>query len=190
MSAMREKFEFIAVREDERIADDRRRSPRATCKYTAEFVDPGTGRTISGTVTDISQVGMRMRSGGKLRLRQKNNLRFYVWINGTLLKLSGSVVRQSTEGFLGIDFNIGGEILKERLDQTVREAAHRNLRLELRKRIVHEVTPPGQPTVRSISREFMRAGLTLHESLVAAKALQQSVSQKWILRRVATHLDG
>jgi len=186
---MREKFEVVTVREDEKLPDDRRRSPRASCEYTAEFVDPATGFTVRGTVRDISQVGMRVHTMGPVRLREPDDLKFYLWINGSLLKLSGSVVRQGLDGNLGVEFKAAGESLRDRLAHHVSEAAHRNLKLEMRSRFIDDVPLPPQPTVRTVARMFMRGHNTIHDGMSAAKSLQQSIGKKWIDRRVATHLN-
>ncbi len=183
----REKFEVVSIREDEHVVGDRRRAPRASCEYTAEFVDPGTGLTVRGTVLDISKTGMRVRTG-PVRLRETENLRFYVWVNGSLLKLSGSIARQTLEGHLGVEFKIAGDSLKDRVDHTVKEAAHRNLRMEVRTTYVEDLPAPQSPTRRTVARSFMRGGSSIHESMAAAKSLEQSVAKKWIDRRIATHL--
>jgi hypothetical protein len=131
---------------------------------------------------------MRVRTG-PVRLRETENLRFYVWVNGSLLKLSGSVARHTLEGHLGIEFKISGDSLKDRVQHTVREAAHRNLKVEFRTRVYEEIKPVEGHTRRSIARSFMRGGSGIHESLEAAKAMEQSVGKKWIDRRIATHLN-
>ncbi|MBM3270472.1 MAG: PilZ domain-containing protein [Candidatus Sericytochromatia bacterium] len=185
----REKIEVVSVREDQQIPGDRRKAPRASCEYTAEFVDPGTGLTVRGTVLDISQCGMRVRTMGPVRLRETENLRFYVWVNGSLLKLSGSIARQTLEGHLGVEFKIAGDSLKDRVQHTVREAAHRNLKMELRSTFVEDIPQPEEPTRRTVARSYMRGGAGIHESYAAAKALEQSVARKWIDRRIASHLN-
>ena len=185
----RERYRVVAVREDHLLPDDRRRAPRATCEYSAEFVDPGTGVTVRGTVMDISQVGMRLRTGGHVRIHEKENLRFYVWVNGSLLKLNGSVRRHTHEGHLGIEFHIDGEKLKSRVGQTVSQAAHRNLDFETRKEEFEDLAPRDQGTVRAAAQAYMRGGSTIHDGLAAAKAGHASVGGRWIGRRVASHFS-
>ena len=185
----REKFQFVAVREDDLLPDDRRRAARATCEYTAEFVDPGSGVTVRGTVLDISKVGMRIRTGDQVRLRETANLRFYVWVNGSLLKLSGSVRRQTSEGHLGIEFHVEGDKLKSKIGRTVSEAAHRNLDFTLKREVFEELRTSDSPTVRSVARSNMRAGSTIHDGLDAARSSQSSAGGRWIGRRVASHFD-
>jgi hypothetical protein len=155
----------------------------------AEFVDPGSGSTVRGTVLDISRVGMRIRTGGQVRLREFDNLRFYVWVNGKLLKLSGSVRRASSEGYLGIEFNVEGEKLKTRIGNTVEQAAHRNLDFKLKREVFDDLHPRETGTVRSVAREYMRGGSTIHDGITAAKSSQQSVGSRWTGRRVASHFD-
>lgn len=185
---MGEKYEAVAIREDQILPGDRRRHPRASCEYTAEFVDPGNGLTIKGTVLDISKSGMRVKTGGPTRLADPDHLRFYVFINGSMLKLSGAVVRQSPDGYLGVEFKSHGELLQDRLAQHVSDAARRNTKIEFRKRVVQEVATPEHPTRRSVARDYMRSGHTIHEGMAAARAVQQSGTRKWLDRRIATHL--
>ncbi len=186
---MGEKYEAITVREDDKLPGDRRRYPRASCQYTAEFVDPGSGRTIKGTVLDISQVGMRIKTLGATRLADPDHLRFYVFINGSMLKLSGAVVRQSADGYMGIEFRKQGESLQERVTQHVSDAASRNTKIEFRKRVYQDAAPPEAPTMRTVAQSYMRSGHTIHEGMAAARATQQSGSRKWLDRRIATHMS-
>lgn len=186
---MAEYIEPVVIREDELKPGDRREHPRASCEYSAEFVDPGTGLTIKATVLDISRGGMRLKTLGPARLAETERLRFYLFINGNMLKIHGDVVRQTPDGYLGIEFKSRGETLRNRLDEHVSDAARRNTRIEFRKRVYPDLTPPEQPTVRALARSIMRGGgHTIHEGMAAAKAVQQPGTRKWLDRRVATHL--
>lgn len=186
---MAEYIEPVVIREDEIKPGDRRVFPRATCEYSTEFVDPGTGLTIKGTVLDISRGGMRVKTVGPARIADTERLRFYLFINGSMLKIHGAVVRQSTDGYLGVEFKSRGDTMQDRLDRHVSDAAHRNTRIEFRTRVYEDLTPSEQPNMRAVARSIMRGGgHTIHEGMAAAKSVQQSGTRKWLDRRVATHL--
>lgn len=187
-SMKRERIHLIPIREDVRIRGDKRNAPRASCFLRVEWFDRGTGQTVAGTVLDISQDGMRIRLFEPTRLGQLVNIRFYVLVGKEMLVLFGAFVRQIDERELGIEFSFKGKILKDRVQGEVEAAAHRNLRFEVRTSVVYDPDAQDETSRHAKARSNRKQGRGVHESLDNIPLMHRSRLEKWIERRVATHL--
>lgn len=187
MENRREVHRAVVHREDALRPGDRRKAPRASCEFLVEFYDPGSGQNLKGTVLDISKSGMRVKTMGAVHLHDPENLKFFLWINGSMLKVSGAVVRRPGQDQLGISFRTRSELIKDRLADHVEDAASKNTRIDMVKQTYEIPTQRDKPTASDHAKGYMRSGMTMHDGLANAKAEQRFGSGKWISRRIASH---
>ena len=187
---MREKVEIVTHREDRLHEGDRRRAPRVEVRLKVEFSETESNHLIEGVVTDISRTGMRIRTVGQVRLCSSDNLRFWVYAGGGMIRVKGHVVRRPSNEEIAIAFDAAGKPAEDKVHEVVEDTAVKNLRFE---KVVHRYPEIGQRDKGGLSeaREMGRnLHMTLHDSVAMIKRHQTSAVDRWVDRRGTTHLDG
>ena len=187
---MREKVEIVTHREDRLEDGDRRRAPRVEVRLKVEFAESESNHLIEGVVTNISRTGMRIRTVGQVRLWGSDNLRFWVYAGGGMIRVKGHVVRRPSNEEIAIAFDAPGKPADDKVHEVVEDTAVKNIRFE---KVVHRYPELGQREKSGLSeaREVGRhLHLTLHDSVAMIKRHQSSGIDRWLDRRATTHLDG
>ncbi len=187
---MREKVEIVTHREDRLEDGDRRRAPRVEVRLKVEFAESESNHLIEGVVTDISRTGMRIRTVGQVRLWNSDNLRFWVYAGGGMIRVKGHVVRRPSNEEIAIAFDAPGQPAAEKVEEVVDDTAVKSLRFE---KVVHQY-PEMDPRDKGGLSEARQMGrnlhMTFHDSVATIKRHQSSGVDRWLDRRATTHLDG
>lgn len=184
----RKTYEVVAVQVEPSIAYERRKALRVTCTHRVEWADAQSGLTNRGVCTDLSQSGMCITTVGRVRLSQVDDLRFFLWADGSLLKVPGRIVRQKRGVEFGIEFLFEGKTLRDRIGRQLETEADRERRFEVRQKEVDIFLRSEGKSLHDQAIAQLKTGQTLHEGLTSVRDTYIGLHRKWLDKRITTHL--
>lgn len=187
---MREQLQIVTHRADRLEAGDRRRAPRVEVRLKVEFSERDSHYQFQGVVTDISRTGMRIRTVGQIRLHNDDELRFWVYAGGSMIRVKGHVVRRPSTEEIAIAFDATNTPTQTKVEDVVEETAVKNLRFETVVRRYDSALPRDRGSLSAQAHELSRQhGMTFHDGVAAAKRDKSSVGLRWLSRRRNSHFD-
>ncbi len=148
------------------------------CAYEVEYLASAQGVPTRGTITWMSEEGLRVNGGGTAPVESGQVLQFRFWVDGALRRKTGRVVYVEGGGFT-VSFDLTGYISEEPAATDPRQP---------------EAKPKSKAAPAEIKAPAVAAGPADRsaQSAQAARSARprvdgRGISERWIGRRVATH---